>query len=115
MFENIKSKKSPIGIEFMKRGLLTEGQVSRVLEYQKEHKELKFAEIVDILDMCDKSDLLDVLSYKIQVTGVMLDGELKINPDNKLEYTIDTKEVASCMTFRNYLNNLIKKVYNKGE
>lgn len=80
MFENIKSKKSPIGIEFMKRGLLTEGQVSRVLEYQKEHKELKFAEIVDILDMCDKSDLLDVLSYKIQVTGVMLDGELEINP-----------------------------------
>lgn len=42
-------------------------------------------------------------------------SELKINPDNKLEYTIDTKEVASRMTFRNYLNNLIKKVYNKGE
>lgn len=80
MFENIKSKKSPIGIEFMKRGLLTEGQVDRVLEYQKEHKELRFAEIVDILDMCDKSALLDVLSYKIQVTGVMLDGELEINP-----------------------------------
>lgn len=80
MFENIKSKKSPIGIEFMKRGILTEGQVDRVLEYQKEHKELRFAEIVDILDMCDKSALLDVLSYKIQVTGVMLDGELEINP-----------------------------------
>ena len=80
MFENIKSKRSPIGIEFIKRGLLTENQVDRVLEYQKEHKELKFAEIVDILDMCDKSALLDVLSYKIQVTGVMLDGEIKINP-----------------------------------
>ncbi|MFR3155357.1 MAG: GspE/PulE family protein [Christensenellales bacterium] len=80
MFENIKSKRSPIGIEFIKRGLLTENQVDRVLEYQKEHKELKFAEIVDILDMCDKSALLDVLSYKIQVTGVMLDGEIEINP-----------------------------------
>ena len=43
MFENIKSKRSPIGIEFIKRGLLTENQVDRVLEYQKEHKELKFA------------------------------------------------------------------------
>ena len=39
MFENIKSKRSPIGIEFIKRGLLTENQVDRVLEYQKEHKE----------------------------------------------------------------------------
>lgn len=80
MFENIKAKKSPIGIEFIKRGILTESQVNRVLEYQKEHKELKFAEIVDILDMCDKSTLLDVLSYKIHVTGVMLDGEIEINP-----------------------------------
>lgn len=80
MFENIKAKKSPIGIEFMKRGILTESQVDRVLEYQKDHKDLKFAEIVDILDMCDKSTLLDVLSYKIQVTGVMLDETLDINP-----------------------------------
>lgn len=80
MFENIKSKKSPIGIEFIKRGLLTENQVDRVLDYQKEHKDLKFGEIVDILDMCDKKALLDVLSYKIQIKGVMLDNELAINP-----------------------------------
>ena len=80
MFENIKSKRSPIGIEFIKRGLLTENQVDRVLEYQNEHQELYFAEFVDILDVCDKSALLDVLSYKIQVTGVMLDGEIEINP-----------------------------------
>ena len=45
MFENIKSKKSPIGNEFIKRGILTEAQVNKVLEYQKEHKDLKFAEI----------------------------------------------------------------------
>ena len=31
MFENIKSKRSPIGIEFIKRGLLTENQVDRVV------------------------------------------------------------------------------------
>ena len=80
MFENIKSKRSPIGIEFIKRGLLTENQVDRVLDYQKEHKDLKFGEIVDILDMCDKKALLDVLSYKIQIKGVMLDNELAINP-----------------------------------
>jgi type IV pilus assembly protein PilB len=84
MFENIKSKKSPIGNEFIKRGLLTEEQVNTVLEYQKDHKELKFAEIVDILDMCDKAALLDVLSYKLQVTSVMLDGKISINPVNYL-------------------------------
>lgn len=80
MFENIKAKKNPIGIEFVKRGLLSEAQVERVLDYQKDHKELKFAEIVDILDMCDKYALLDVLSFKVQKAGVMLDKNIDINP-----------------------------------
>ena len=39
MFENVKIKKNPIGVEFIKRGLLTEVQVDRVLQYQKENKE----------------------------------------------------------------------------
>lgn len=55
-------------------------QVDRVLQYQKEHKELKFGEIVDILDMCDKDALLDALSDKVQVNPVMLEHNLKINP-----------------------------------
>lgn len=80
MFESVRARNNPIGIEFIKRGLLSEAQVDRVLEYQKDHKELKFAEIVDILDMCDKSQILDTLAEKIKVTPVMLDGELEINP-----------------------------------
>lgn len=84
MFENVKARKNPIGAEFIKRGLLTEVQVEKVLSYQKEHKELKFGEVVDILDMCDKSELLDTLAYKIQVTPVMLDEKLSINPVNFL-------------------------------
>ena len=80
MFENVRSKKNPIGVEFIKKGLLTDSQVDRVLEYQKDHKDLRFAEIVDILDMCDKAKLLDTLAEKIQVTPVMLDGEIEINP-----------------------------------
>ena len=84
MFENVKARKNPIGAEFIKRGLLTELQVDKVLSYQKEHKDLKFGEVVDILDMCDKSELLDALAYKIQVTPVMLDEKLSINPVNFL-------------------------------
>ena len=80
MFENVRAKKSPIGVEFIKKGLLTDSQVDRVLEYQRDHKDLKFAEIVDILDMCDKKKLLDVLADKIQVPPAMLDGELDVNP-----------------------------------
>lgn len=80
MFDNIKAKKSPVGIEFIKRGILTESQVDRVLEYQKDHKDMKFGEIVDVLDMCEKEKLLDALSYKIQVNPVLLNEDISINP-----------------------------------
>lgn len=80
MFENVKSRRTPIGIEFIKKGLLTESQVDRVLDYQKEHKDLKFGEIVDILDMCDKGQLLEVISSKIGITPVMLADNVEINP-----------------------------------
>ena len=70
MFENVRAKNSPIGIEFIKKGMLTEAQVDRVLEYQKDHKDLKFAEIVDILDMCEKQQILEILSDKIKVSPV---------------------------------------------
>ncbi len=80
MFENVRAKNSPIGIEFIKKGILSEAQVDRVLEYQKDHKDLKFGEIVDILDMCEKQQLLEILSEKIKVSPVLLDGELDVNP-----------------------------------
>lgn len=80
MFENVRAKNSPIGVEFIKKGILTEAQVDRVLEYQKDHKDLKFGEIVDILDMCEKQQILDILSDKIKVSPVMLDGDLDVNP-----------------------------------
>ena len=84
MFESVKTKKNPIGFEFIKRGLLSENQVTRVLEYQKDHRELKFAEIVDILDMCEKKDILDVISQKLNVEGTMLDHSLQIKPTDYL-------------------------------
>ena len=80
MFENVKSKKNPLGVEFIKRGILNDAQVDRVLQYQREHREYKFGEIVDILDMCNKDDLLNTLSIKLQAEPVMLNEEIKINP-----------------------------------
>lgn len=80
MFESVKARKNPIGLEFIKKGLLTDIQVNRVLEYQKDHRELKFGEIVDILDMCDKEELLEVLSSKLQYEGVLLDKKLDVTP-----------------------------------
>ena len=80
MFENVREKKNPIGVELIKKGLLTQSQVERVLDYQKNHRDMKFAEIVDVLDMCDKTDLLNALADKLKVTPAFLDDGVEINP-----------------------------------
>lgn len=80
MFENVREKKNPIGVELIKKGLLTQSQVERVLDYQKNHRDMKFAEIVDVLDMCNKTELLNVLSEKLKVTPAYLEDGVEINP-----------------------------------
>lgn len=80
MFENVREKKNPIGVELIKKGLLSQSQVERVLDYQKNHRDMKFAEIVDVLDMCDKTELLTVLADKIKVAPAFLEGGVDVNP-----------------------------------
>ena len=84
MFENVKNRKTPIGMDFIKSGILTEEQVGKVLEYQKDNKDLKFGEVVDVLDMCDKNSLLDILSKKLDCGTTMLNEEITINPTDYL-------------------------------
>ncbi len=79
MFENIKAKKSPIGIELIQSGLITEEQRDEALTYQKEHPDMKLGEIVDILNMCDKEKLLRVLANKLGFDAVILDNTPNID------------------------------------
>jgi len=37
MFENIKNKKNPFGVEIVNAGLITEQQLNEALTYQKNH------------------------------------------------------------------------------
>lgn len=80
MFENVREKKNPMGVELIKKGLLTSSQVERVLDYQKNHRDMKFAEIVDVLDMCDKTELLNVLAEKLKVTPAFITDGIELNP-----------------------------------
>lgn len=78
MFESIKNKKNPLGVELINAGLITEQQLDEALAYQKNHPDLKIGEIVDILNMCDKEQLLRVLSEKLGVKGVVLEDSVNV-------------------------------------
>jgi len=79
MFENIKNKKNPFGVDLINAGLITEDQLNEALAYQKNHPDLKIGEIVDVLNMCKKPDLLKVLADKLGVKPVVLNDEINID------------------------------------
>ena len=53
--------KGPIGIELVKRGILTQADIDKVLEYQRRNPGKKILEILNILNMCDQYIILQVL------------------------------------------------------
>ena len=45
-------KRQPIGVELVKRGIVTEKDIEKALEYQREHPNRKLGDILYILDVC---------------------------------------------------------------
>lgn len=78
MFENIKSRRNPLGTELINKGIITEKQLEEALNYQKEHPEFKIGEIVDILNMCDKKKLLLTIAEQLKQKYVDLSKGISI-------------------------------------
>ena len=76
MFENIKNKNNPLGVELAKSGIITETQFEDALKFQKSHPDMKLGEIVDNQNMCGKDELLSLLSKKVGEKAVKLDSTL---------------------------------------
>ena len=79
MFENIKNKRNPLGVELVNAGVITEDALDQALKYQKEHPDLKIGEIVDILNLCPKEQLLEILSKKLGERAVILENNVDID------------------------------------
>ena len=46
-------RKQPIGVELVKRGIVSEADVENALQYQKEHPNRKIGDILYILNACE--------------------------------------------------------------
>ena len=54
-------KRQPIGVELVKRGIVTENDVKEALEYQKENPNKKIGDILYILNVCDPNKLIQAI------------------------------------------------------
>ena len=48
------SRRLPIGIELVRKGVITEEQVNAAVEYQKSHRKMKLGEILREITECDE-------------------------------------------------------------
>lgn len=65
-------KKSPIGIELVKRGIVTQMDIERAMEYQRSNPTKKIGDILHILDVCDQNSLIEAIGDIIGEKGIVL-------------------------------------------
>ena len=72
--------KLPIGVELVRRGLIDENDVSKAIEYQKEHPGRKLGDIINILGLCDSYSLIKVMGEILDEKAIILEpSDIAIN------------------------------------
>ena len=73
-------KRQPLGIELVKRGIVTEEDVQRALNYQKAEPKKKIGDILNILRSCDPNILLNAIGEILEEKTIYLkEDDLKVN------------------------------------
>ncbi len=65
-------RKQPIGVELVKRGIVTEIDVKNALEYQRIYPSKKIGEILHIQNACDSEKLIQAIGDIIGTKGILL-------------------------------------------
>jgi len=71
----------PIGIELVKRGLITEEDIQIAISYQKEHPNRKIGDIINILKLCNSEELIKAIGEILGEKAILLRPE-----DIKIEF-----------------------------
>ena len=90
------SRKQPLGVELVRRGIVTENEVNDALEYQKKHRNQKLGEILKTTSSCDKAVLIEQIGDIIGEKGILLnanDVELDIEEYISLDVAKECKAV----------------------
>lgn len=88
-------KKQPIGIELVRRGIVTESDISKALDYQKQHPGKKIGDIINTLGLCDSNVLIHAIGEILDEKGILLNIEdVSINVTEYISIDIAKKNKA---------------------
>lgn len=70
----------PIGVELVRRGIVTEGQINTAVEYQKTHRKMKLGEILREVTDCDEKLLIETIGEIFGEKGIVLnESDISLN------------------------------------
>ena len=122
-------RKQPIGVELVKRGIVTETDVENALQYQKEHPNRKIGDILYILNACEPLKLIQAIGDIVGEKGIILNQSaikikltdyisLDIAKDNKaIPFEVSNGKIKICFanTVKNRsMENIRLLMLNKG-
>ena len=91
-------RKQPIGIELVKRGIVTEADIERALDYQKAEPKKKIGDILNILRVADPNVLIDAIGDILEENAIYLrDNDIKINVTDYI--SIDIMKSSKAIPF----------------
>lgn len=89
-------KRKPIGVELVRKGVVTEADVANALEYQRDHPNRKLGDILYILDACEPTKLIEAIGEVVGAKGIILNSrtmKIKLTDYMSLDMAKDNKAV----------------------
>lgn len=83
------SRRLPIGIELVRKGVITEEQVNAAVEYQKSHRKMKLGEILREITECDEKVLIEAIGDILGEKGITLNiNDVSLNVEEYISLDI---------------------------
>ena len=95
------NRRQPLGVELVRRGIVTEAEVNEAIEFQKTHRRMKLGEILRTVSNCDPETLIEQIGDIIGEKGVLLhadDVDINIEEYISLDVAKECKAVPFQIT-----------------
>ena len=82
-------RRMPIGVELVRKGIVTETEVNAAVEYQKNHRKMKIGEILRTVSDCDEKVLIEGIGEILGEKGIILNyGDVDLNVEEYISLDI---------------------------
>ena len=83
------NKRQPLGVELVRRGIVTENEVNEALEFQKKHRSMKLGEILKNISACEDALLIEQIGDILGEKGILINAnDIEINIEDYISLDV---------------------------